>query len=97
MSFSYNVGKDLIEDLDCQKKFICESFRHKKALGEIGARFRHSVDLFFSEKDFPNAEVFLPNLDEFQEAKEKGEEKNGQSNCELLFWQCQTSLLDLVR
>ena len=44
-SCSYEAGSDLLTDLDCQKRAICEVYRYPQELGEVSKRAKHSLNL----------------------------------------------------
>jgi hypothetical protein len=81
----------LLNDADCQKKFICEAFRHRRQLGQLGLRGRHAVNTLAMLADY-SPDPILNVLDEFEEGKERGERVDDQ-DCGLIFWQCPNSLL----
>ena len=55
----YSAGKNVINDLECQTKVICEIYRDEtNELGELGKRAKHSLD-------FVDAVQYLNLPDEF--------------------------------
>jgi len=87
------VGGELLGDADCQKRMICEAYKNRRELGELGRRARHAVDLADAYASL--APDMLANaLDEFSDAKAKGEEEDVPATCEELF-ECSKSLLPL--
>ena len=61
----YETSSDLLNDLDCQKKAICEVYQNALELGEISKRARHSLDFLDSASVLSVPDEFLDIIDEF--------------------------------
>ena len=61
----YETSSDLLNDLDCQKKAICEVYQNALELGEISQRARHSLDFLDSASVLSVPDEFLDIIDEF--------------------------------
>ena len=61
----YETSSDLLNDLDCQKKAICEVYQNALELGEISTRARHSLDFLDSASVLSVPDEFLNIIDEF--------------------------------
>ena len=61
----YETSTDLLHDLDCQKKAVCEVYQNALELGEISKRARHSLDFLDSASVLSIPDEFLNIIDEF--------------------------------
>merc|ERR1712047_76635 len=90
----YETSSDLLNDLDCQKKAICEVYQNALELGEISKRARHSLDFLDSASVLSVPEEFLDIIDEFTDAQQAG--KANEFQCQDLY-RCPNSLVQLKR
>jgi len=90
----YETSSDLLNDLDCQKKAICEVYQNALELGEISTRARHSLDFLDSASVLSVPDEFLNIIDEFTDAQQAG--KANEFQCQDLYL-CPNSLVQLKR
>ena len=63
--FRYEASNDLLGDMECQKRAICEVYRNSYELGAVSERARHSLDYLDTVSLFNLPDEFLTILDEF--------------------------------
>ena len=61
----YEASNDLLTDMDCQKKAICEVYQNALELGEVSERARHSLDYLDYLNVFSLPDEFMNIVDEF--------------------------------
>ena len=62
----YSAGKNLLNDMECQMKVICEIYQDgSNELGEIGKRARHSLDFVDAVQYLNLPDEFLNLADEY--------------------------------
>ena len=63
--FRYEASNDLLGDMECQKRAICEVYKNSYELGAVSERARHSLDYLDTVSLFNLPDEFLTILDEF--------------------------------
>lgn len=62
---SYEDSNDILGDVDCQKRAICEIYRNSAELGEISTRAQHSLNFLESFSLMSLPDEFMNIVDEF--------------------------------
>ena len=63
--FSYETSNGLFNDMDCQKKAICEVYQNAQQLGAVSQRARHSLDNLETLSLLSLPDEFMNIIDEF--------------------------------
>lgn len=88
----YESGTELLGDMDCQKKAVCEVYQNAVELGEVSKRAKHSLDYLDSVQYFSMPDEVMNIVDEFLDAKQAG--ISTEDKCDDMYM-CQKSLLKL--
>merc|ERR1711956_29599 len=91
----YETSSEVMSDVDCTKKAICEIYQNSQELGTLGKRAMHGLDMMESLSYMSLPDEFFNILDEFMDAQNEGRTRKVQ--CQDLYPTCPKSLTELSR
>jgi len=91
----YETSSEVLSDVDCTKKAICEIYQNSQELGQLGQRAMHGLDMMESLSYMSLPDEFFNILDEFMDAQTEGRTREVQ--CQELYPTCPKSLTELSR
>ena len=65
LSYRYETSSEVMSDVDCTKKAICEIYQNSQELGQLGERAMHGLDMMESLSYMSLPDEFFNILDEF--------------------------------
>merc|ERR1712203_276516 len=68
----YETSSEVLSDVDCTKKAICEIYQNSQELGQLGERAMHGLDMMESLSYMSLPDEFFNILDEFMDAQNEG-------------------------
>ena len=63
--YRYETSSEVMGDVDCTKKAICEIYQNSQELGPLGKRAMHGLDMMESLSYMSLPDEFFNILDEF--------------------------------